>query len=54
MNRINSNYVEDIMRPCERCDDGDAAYVVFSRILFLVVCKRCAEIAEKLPHIEPG
>ena len=42
------------MRSCERCDLGDATYIIFSKVIFLLVCKRCAEVAEKLPHKEPG
>jgi hypothetical protein len=42
------------MTTCQRCGNGNAVYVVFSRVLLLAVCRRCAEVADALPHGEPG
>ena len=42
------------MTTCQRCGYGNAVCVVFSRVLLLAVCRRCAEVADALPHGEPG
>jgi parallel beta-helix repeat protein len=42
------------MQLFERFDGGHAVYVLFYRIMRLIVCKRCFDISEKLPHVRLG